>query len=344
VVSVVIPVYNAAVWIGETVSSVLAQTCDLSCLEIVLVDDGSTDAGMAVAEDVLGHGRVCYRLISLSNGGPSRARNAGWRLARGEWVQFLDADDLLDPEKIANQLVTCRQAPPDVAVVYSDWRHLVFRCGQWTPAERVCPRLGDDVLRDLLSTEHFLQLGALLVRKSWLEKVSGFDERYWLIEDVDLELRLAMAGGQFQRSSTSFPMAFNRLHDAGSLSRRSQQEWVDGSVRNTRMVELYWRARKQLSPAQVETLTGAYYMAARFHAPRDARAFDELAGWIDALAPGFVPAGPRSLRWLSWLLGYRAATRLAGHYQRWKRWIQAQRPRSTQPQAGAIAGGFRPAL
>jgi glycosyltransferase involved in cell wall biosynthesis len=326
-VTVVVPVYNAAAWVAETIRSVLAQTCDPHCLELVLVDDGSTDAGMAVAEEVLRRGRVPYRFVCLSNGGPSLARNAGWRLAQGEWVQFLDADDLLHPAKIAHQIATARQVPPDVAVLYSDWQHIMLSCGEWVPAERsLCLRLGTDVVHDLLTSEHYLQLGALLVRKNWLEKVSGFDERYWLIEDVDLELRLAMAGGQFRRSDTPFPVAFHRLHKAGSLSSRNQQEWVQGCVRNARMVELYWKAQNQFSAAQVETLTDIYYMAARFHAPQDARVFDELAGWIDVLVPGFLPSRPWALRWLSRLLGYRLATRLAAQYRRFKRWMIRWQP------------------
>src|ERR1700680_2176075 len=86
-VSIVIPIYNAEQWISETIKSVLDQTYE--DLEIILVDDGSTDQSVCVAEQLRQRGRLPYQIISQPNRGVSAARNRGWRSARGPWVQFL---------------------------------------------------------------------------------------------------------------------------------------------------------------------------------------------------------------------------------------------------------------
>jgi len=111
-VSVVIPAYNAERYIGETLESVLAQT--YRDFEVVVVDDGSTDG---TREIVRGYGEP-VRLVEQPNSGPAAARNRGVREARGEFIAFIDADDLWLPEKLALQvplfddeevgLVSCR--------------------------------------------------------------------------------------------------------------------------------------------------------------------------------------------------------------------------------------------
>src|SRR5262245_47598496 len=92
-VSVVIPAYNAAEWIAETIESVLHQT--YNDLEVIVVNDGSIDRTVEIAKDILRQGRFSYLIVDQENSGPSAARNRGWRTAHGAWIQFLDADDLL---------------------------------------------------------------------------------------------------------------------------------------------------------------------------------------------------------------------------------------------------------
>ena len=87
-VSVVIPCYNAAPWLRETIESVLAQTHPV--LEVIVVDDGSTDQSAEIAESF----GPCVRVVRQSNQGESIARNNGIDLARGDWIAFIDADDI----------------------------------------------------------------------------------------------------------------------------------------------------------------------------------------------------------------------------------------------------------
>src|ERR1700722_15856506 len=96
-VSVVIPAYNAEKWVSEAVKSVLTQT--YKNLEIILVDDGSTDRTVELADSALKQGGRPYRILQQPNRGAAAARNLGWRAAKGTWIQFLDADDLLESQK-----------------------------------------------------------------------------------------------------------------------------------------------------------------------------------------------------------------------------------------------------
>ena len=112
-VSVIIPAYNASEYLSQTLESVLVQT--YSDFEIILVDDGSTDETDQVIAKYSSH----LNLIQQENKGLSAARNAGLNMAIGEYLVFLDADDLLTPRKLAIQAAFLDQNP-GIGIVYSD--------------------------------------------------------------------------------------------------------------------------------------------------------------------------------------------------------------------------------
>src|SRR6266481_5875279 len=98
-VSILIPAYNAETWIGDTIQSALAQTWPRK--EIIVVDDGSKDATAAVARQFASRGVV---VVSKENQGAAATRNHAFQLSQGDYIQWLDADDLLAPDKIERQL------------------------------------------------------------------------------------------------------------------------------------------------------------------------------------------------------------------------------------------------
>jgi glycosyltransferase involved in cell wall biosynthesis len=265
-----------------------------------------------------------YYILKSANRGPSSARNIGWRRASGEWIQFLDSDDLLHAQKIEIQAKEACFLPPQVAVVYSDWARLEFKDGEWLANETIAPLVGDDAVVDLLKTENFLHTGSQLFRRAWLDKVSGYDERHWLIEDVDLQLRIALEGGKFHKVRTDYPLFFYRQRNDGSLSRRNPREFIEGCVRNARMVEAYFRSNGQLTPQRAHVLASIYFQGARYFAATDKREFETLVKKIESLIPNFVPSSPLRLRWLSRLIGYRRAERIAVLYRRLKKHLKDQ--------------------
>jgi glycosyltransferase involved in cell wall biosynthesis len=312
------PVYNAKPWLSDALRSVFMQSAEHSQVDLVVVDDGSTDGSYDLARHELENSGFRFQLLRTENGGPSRARNLGWRNAQGSWIQFLDADDQLHLDKIALQIQAAADLPAEVAVVYSDWERLSTANSHKNvlgPGIRPC--IGTDPVCDLLHA-NFLQVGSYLVRRDWLERVSGFDESYQLIEDVNLLLRIAMAGGRFQHVPSQHPLFLYRLHTAGSLSKNSRTKFVEGCLRNTEMVEAFWRSRSLMTPSHVTVLAQCYYQAARFFAEVNNERFEGLANHLNELIPGFVPEGPPALRSLSKLIGYPLAEKSSVVYRRLK--------------------------
>lgn len=188
-VSVVIPVYNMQKYIGQALQSVLEQTH--SPIEVIVVDDGSTDGTADVVRGV-GSGVL---LLQQSNQGLPVARNAGIRAARGRYVAFLDADDFWDPVKTEKQLaVLGRHSQVGVIAtrcknVDAEGRPLLT---EWTRASsRWCDRVVD-LSEELLTRGNMLAISSAVVRKNLLQEVGGFSqEGRMLSADYDLWLRVA---------------------------------------------------------------------------------------------------------------------------------------------------------
>ena len=184
-VTVIIPAYNCAEYIGEAIDSVLQQK-DVST-EILVIDDGSTDGTRAALADYADQIRYEYQ----ENQGVSTARNRGIKLATGEYIVFLDADDVFLPGKLSKQ-VRCFERHPQLGMVHSGWQIvnqenvLIHEARPWEEAHKL------DLKGWLFWKPVFP--GALMFRRSWLEKVGGFDANFSQAEDVDLVLRLSQAG------------------------------------------------------------------------------------------------------------------------------------------------------
>ncbi|HEY4195401.1 MAG TPA: glycosyltransferase [Mucilaginibacter sp.] len=110
-VSVIIPLYNTGLYIEQCIRSILAQTWP--DIEVIIVDDGSTDNSFEIAKKFEGEK---VKLLKQPNSGASIARNTGLRIAKGEYIQFMDADDLLSPNKIEEQVKRLKSHPSHVAV------------------------------------------------------------------------------------------------------------------------------------------------------------------------------------------------------------------------------------
>ena len=190
-VSVVVPAFNAAKTISDTLRSISQQT--YAALEIVVVDDGSTDETAEIARH---HGETDsrVRVITKLNGGVASARNAGIHCTTGAFVAFIDADDLWHPTKIAKQLKVLLAGGPDMALVYAPFRQ-IDADGRVLASPHKYGVNGWVIHRHFYS--NFVGNGsALLVRRSVLEEFGGFDSCLLQqgaegCEDLLLQLRIA---------------------------------------------------------------------------------------------------------------------------------------------------------
>src|SRR5262249_32624732 len=158
---------------------------------------------------------------------------------------------------------------PGVAIGYSPWGRLWPEGRGWRQDSVICdPSIGTEVLADLLVSQNFIAVHSYLVRRRWLERVDGFDESLRLVEDVDLQLRIAIAGGEFVRVPHGSALAWYRQR-SGSASRSDDGGFVEACVRNASLVETTLRQRGGLSPHAADVVTGAYFRGARYFFPVD---------------------------------------------------------------------------
>jgi glycosyltransferase involved in cell wall biosynthesis len=182
-ISVIIPAYNASKTIQETIDSVLSQT--LQDFEIIVIDDGSIDSTVEIVSSIQDHR---LKVFSYPNAKQAASRNRGFAHSTGEFISFLDADDLWTPNKLEAQLKAL-QDNPQAAVAYS-WSHCIDEKGKFLREASHSTSSGDVYAKLLLCD--FLDNGSNpLIRRQALLEVGGFDESLPPAEDWDMWLRLA---------------------------------------------------------------------------------------------------------------------------------------------------------
>ena len=206
-VSVVIPAYNAAATLRQTLATVAEQTH--ADLEIVVVDDGSTDDTASLARDA---GDERLRVISVSNGGVARARNHGIEEARGDFVAFLDADDLWRPAKLERQ-VEVLAAHPDVGMCFAG----AERIDEHERTVEVIPAYEYADWCEALLLYSVVVSGSCssgMVRRELALEAGGFDPAFSQTADWDFWLRLSRIT---RFAPVSEPLVMYRTH-AGNMS------------------------------------------------------------------------------------------------------------------------------
>ena len=121
-VSILIPAYNAEPWIADTIQSALGQTWPRK--ELIIVDDGSRDRSFAIAQTFAGEN---VTVVTQQNQGAAAARNNAFTISRGDYIQWLDADDLLSPDKIASQMEAAKESPPRRTLLSCGWGSFMYR-------------------------------------------------------------------------------------------------------------------------------------------------------------------------------------------------------------------------
>ncbi len=181
-VSVIIPVYNRPRLIQRAIESVLRQTVQPD--EIIVIDDGSTDATPSVLYDYVPR----IRVIRTGHRGVSHARNVGLRAARSEWIAFLDSDDEWLPKKLQRQLEWLR-AHPDERIVQTD--EIWIRRGRRVNPRKIHRKPEGWIFRPSL-VRCLITPSSVVIHRSVFERVGLFDEDLPAVEDFDLWLRVTI--------------------------------------------------------------------------------------------------------------------------------------------------------
>jgi glycosyltransferase involved in cell wall biosynthesis len=233
-ISVVVPAYNARMWIREAIESTLSQT--LAPAEILVVDDGSTDDTPAVLAEY----GTKIRCITQPNRGVAFARNVGIRLATGEFIAILDADDVWHPRKLELQARVMREHP-SIATLGTrvfDWPTRNMPSVECEGLPRVTV-----VDRNALAVKNYLAASSVMIRRDVIERIGGFDVQLQGAADHDCWLRAAEIADV---GNLELPlMGYRSL--AGSMSKQAHAMEADMRRILTKLdASDYWRGDRLL--------------------------------------------------------------------------------------------------
>jgi glycosyltransferase involved in cell wall biosynthesis len=245
-ISVVMPCYNAAPYVEEAIASVLYQSHGE--VEIVVVDDGSTDGSAAIVAGLSQAHPDRVRLFHTQRAGPYPARNLGLRHVRGEFIAFLDADDYWRPDALAKLHAALVEHGADIA--YCGWQNV----GEGLQAEPHVPPAYED--ED--TVDHFVRTcpwpihGALL-RGTLVQRLGGFSERRFASMDYDFWLRALALTRRIKRVPDV--LAFYRWHQRGQVSAVKWRQVLDALDAQQAFIRDNPQLVAHLSPARLQDLT-----------------------------------------------------------------------------------------
>lgn len=306
-VSIIIPCHNAGRWLAETLESALAQTWTNQ--EIILINDGSTDDSLAVARPFAEQG---VRIIDQPNRGASAARNHGLRLARGDFIQFLDADDLLSPEKISRQIGLLQSRPTDTLASCA-W-------GRFTTGPATAAFVDEPVFHDFTAVDFLVLAGdtgvmmhppAWLLPRAVVDRTGPWDESLTLNDDGEYFCRALLASAGIAFCADEAARSYYRSSLTGSLSQQRSPRARRSQFHSIELIERHLRAAED-TPRTRQAVANHYqrFIHDFFPAPADLmQAAGVQIARLGGATPGPPPMGAKTAR-LARLIGWRNVWRL----------------------------------
>ena len=247
-VSVIVPCYNQAQYLGEALQSVLEQT--YTHWECIIVNDGSPDDTHEVAQEWLAKD-IRFKYIKKENGGLSSARNAGIDVAVGEWIQFLDCDDILECNKLKNQ---SNYFDKNIEVLISGYRY--FENNEGISKLRIVGRENfvpetvinyyDEVdVKNLFKIKNPFVICAPLFKADVFKIVGNFDEHLHSLEDWDFNLRCALNNMVFHHTGyDQDSKVLIRLHDTSMMRNKEKMVAIQNKLKekwnNDELYKIYF--------------------------------------------------------------------------------------------------------
>ena len=286
-VSVLIPAYNAERHIADSLASIEKQTlCDI---EVVVIDDGSVDGTLRRVARFAGS--LDLTVLRQANGGPAAARNAGIRKARGRYCAFLDADDIMLPERLAAQ-VALLEAEPDLGLAHTDLMTFDDERGIIHRTRRAFSEPCGGMVIDRLLLDNFITTSTVMAPREKLVEAGLFGEARRLSEDFELWLRMAARWkvGFIDRPLVQYRQRPGSLSSDKLMTARAALE----------VVETFWREH----PAYRESHPAVYRKSLAHHLAAAGAAALDSGQWGDTFAYLLgsllrAPGERRSWRWLA---------------------------------------------
>jgi len=294
-VSILIPAYNAEKWIGDTIQSAISQ--NRSKKEIIIVNDGSTDNTLSIAKSFESK---YVKVVTQENSGASTARNKALSFAQGDYIQWLDADDILAPDKISKQMEISESGHKSLQLLSSAYGVFHYRISK----ARFNP---NGIWRDLSPidwiTENFTDGTAWMAPAAWLisrkltEEAGLWDERLSLNDDGEYICRVVLSSESVRFVSTA--QSYYRSTGFSQLSRDTSERGAQSLLLSLKLCIQHLLLFEDSERTRRVSLTLLQMYSRFFLAEKP-----DLLGEINALA--FELGGeliPPSLNWKSSLLG-----------------------------------------
>ncbi len=281
-VSVIIPIYNGSEYIGETLETIRAQTHQN--IEIVVVDDGSTDGTVDFLKT-----QPDVTLFEQPNQGPGAARNAGAVLAKGDWLAFVDGDDLWVPEKLELQLRAAQEQ--DVELVYTNVRPIGDVADLPTLQHDPKSMPTGDIFVEVLN-ENIITLSSVMMKRSAFEELGGFGSLPSIRGCEDWDLWLRYLDSDRKVGAVPDPLVLYRWR---SDSMTADHAAMHGSRMSTLKKALKSRRALELSAAERRHAQATLFSCSAWFASRDG---NTQAIWLylqSVLSGGSVTAAIRGV-------------------------------------------------
>ncbi len=313
-VSILIPAYNAENWISDTVESALQQTWPRK--EIIVVDDSSTDNTLAVAR---GFASKSVSVVTKPNGGASSTRNKAFSLAQGEFIQWLDADDLLAPDKIEKQMRAFDETADKRTLFSSAWGRFLHRPdrAEFTPTSiwRDLPPV--EWLLRKLKDNVFMQTGVWLVSRELSEAAGEWDTRLLGDDDGEYFCRVLLASNGV-RFVPDAKMFYRRSGNASLSYIGTSNKKLEAQFLSMQLHIRYLRSLEDSPRVRDACLTFIQDWLIQFYPERQ-----DLVGQLEELAKelGGQLQQPRlswKYAWIQKLFGWRAAKEAQLRYNQYK--------------------------
>jgi glycosyltransferase involved in cell wall biosynthesis len=230
-VSILIPAFNARASIADTIQSALAQTWPRK--EIIVVDDGSTDQTLAIAR------RFASKEVSVvtqTNQGAAAARNKAFSVCQGDYIQWLDADDLLAPDKIAKQMEAVDDCRSKRTLFSSAWGHFIYRSdnAKFLPTSVWCDLSPVEWLIRYFERNHWMQTATWLVSRELSEAAGDWDTRLLGDDDGEYFSRVILAGDGTRfvpEARVFYRKGFGTLSYVGRSDRKLEAQFLSMQLR-----------------------------------------------------------------------------------------------------------------
>ncbi len=302
-VSVIIPCFNAERWIAETIDSCLKQTYPY--IEIIVIDDFSTDLSMEIVKSY--GDKIIWEHLRENKGG-SYARNRGFALSKGEYIQFLDADDLILPEKIERQINFLEETQADV--VYGDWRYQGHQSNGVIFLDEIeKPGTQTDILQSLLEN-WWTAVASLFYRRTAVEKSGGWDESFSAAQDRDFFISVVMSNVKIVYQPGCY--SIYRRYGNVTVSTASKPRWVENHCKVLQKVEKRLLLENREIPINYRrALAEGYFELARDYMYIDYEQYLRFLNKSLALCPDFKHKSERKIYSLVQdILGFRFSEKI----------------------------------